>query len=120
MESDGNVDDGVAWFVALYCIMGVPLFGMVVGSGANSFVSVLVSGRRKLPPDLTDDEFRKVANLSVDDGVVQFGEFFILELMRQGKPRRQQRSQQQTATAAIGPQSFWPPFDLLWILSVGA
>ena len=71
--------------VAVFCLLGVPLFGVAMGLVANIFVDSLVQARVTLPSDLTDEEFNRVAGLSIDDGTVQFGEFFILELLRQGK-----------------------------------
>jgi len=86
--SDGNIDDSVAWFVAIFCVVGVPIFGLAVGIAANTFVSKLVQGRRQLPPDLSEEDFNEVANLSVDDNIVEFGEFFILEMLRRGTVKK--------------------------------
>ena len=63
----------------------MPLFGVAMGLVANIFVDKLVQARVQLPQDLTDEEFSRIAGLSIDDGSVQFGEFFILELLRSGK-----------------------------------
>ena len=84
-DGTGLGDDFSAYFVAVFCLLGVPLFGVAMGLVANIFVDSLVQARVTLPSDLTDEEFNRVAGLSIDDGTVQFGEFFILELLRQGK-----------------------------------
>lgn len=84
-DGNGNGDDFSAYFVALFCLLGVPLFGVAMGLIANVFVDSLVQARVSLQQDLSDEEFNRVAGLSIDDGTVQFGEFFILELLRQGK-----------------------------------
>ena len=84
-DGNGNGDDFSAYFVALFCLLGVPLFGVAMGLIANIFVDSLVQARVSLQQDLSDEEFNRVAGLSIDDGTVQFGEFFILELLRQGK-----------------------------------
>ena len=84
-DGTGLGDDFSAYFVAVFCLLGVPLFGVAMGLVANIFVDSLVQARVTLPSDLTDEEFNRVAGLSIDDGTVQFGEFFILERLRQGK-----------------------------------
>jgi Ca2+-binding EF-hand superfamily protein len=84
-DGSGLGDDFSAYFVALFCLLGVPLFGVAMGLIANIFVDSLVQARVSLQQDLSDEEFNRVAGLSIDDGTVQFGEFFILELLRQGK-----------------------------------
>merc|ERR1719359_380353 len=84
-DGTGLGDDFSAYFVAVFCLLGVPLFGVAMGLVANIFVDSLVQARVTLPSDLTDEEFNRVAGLSIDDRTVQFGEFFILELLRQGK-----------------------------------
>ena len=81
----GLGDDFSAALAAVFCLLGVPLYGVAMGLVANIFVDSLVQARVTLPSDLTDEEFNRVAGLSIDDGTVQFGEFFILELLRQGK-----------------------------------
>ena len=84
-DGSGLGDDFSAYFVALFCLLGVPLFGVAMGLIANIFVDSLVQARVSLQQDLSDEEFNRVAGLSIDDGTVQFGEFFILELLRRGK-----------------------------------
>ena len=70
-DGTGLGDDFSAYFVAVFCLLGVPLFGVAMGLVANIFVDSLVQARVTLPSDLTDEEFNRVAGLSIDDGTVQ-------------------------------------------------
>ena len=83
--ADGEIDDSVAWFVAAFCVVGVPVFAVAVGSVAGVLLDDAVARRARGRPALSDDDFDRVKGLSVDDGVVDFGEFLVLELVRIGK-----------------------------------
>ncbi|KAK7250291.1 spermidine synthase [Aureococcus anophagefferens] len=81
---DGDMDDSVAWFVSIFCVFGIPIFGVAVGSGANLVLGYILEAKPIKQVLLTKDDFDNVKDLIASDHVLDFGEFVILELIRQG------------------------------------
>jgi len=81
---DGDMDDSVAWFVSIFCVFGIPIFGVAVGSGANLVLGYILEAKPIKQVPLTKDDFDNVKDLIASDHVLDFGEFVILELIRQG------------------------------------
>ncbi|KAH8047479.1 spermidine synthase [Aureococcus anophagefferens] len=42
---DGDMDDSVAWFVSIFCVFGIPIFGVAVGSGANLVLGYILEAK---------------------------------------------------------------------------
>ena len=83
-RGDGDMDDSVAWFVSIFCVFGIPIFGVAVGSGANLVLGYILEAKPIKQVPLTKDDFDNVKDLIASDHVLDFGEFVILELIRQG------------------------------------
>ena len=64
--------------------MGIPIFGVAVGSGANLVLGYILEAKPIKQVPLTKDDFDNVKDLIASDHVLDFGEFVILELIRQG------------------------------------
>ena len=87
MNTQGTIPDGQAAFVALYCLTGIPIFAMALGSFANVFVErhLAAKERNALQKPITRGEFEYAQSLFLGDGKVDLSEFMALELMRLGK-----------------------------------
>lgn len=75
-------------FVSLFCLFGVPMFGLVVGQSANIFIDQYIEADalKRLKAPITREEFNQVKGLFSNDGSesVNRCEFFILEMIRLG------------------------------------
>jgi len=75
-------------FVSLFCMFGVPMFGLVVGQSANIFIDQYIEADalRKLREPIRRVEFDKVKTMFSPDNSesVSRCEFFILEMIRLG------------------------------------
>ena len=87
LDAAGCVPASSSLFLAAYCLFGIPIMGLALGRFAGVFVQRMVADkeRKALTRPLTDGEFDVAEQLFVDDGMVDFGEFLALELMRLGR-----------------------------------
>lgn len=75
-------------FMGLYCMIGVPLFGLNVGQFSSYFIDGYIEAEthRKLHRPVTREEFNMVKTISGGgDDTIDKQEFFVLEMIRLGK-----------------------------------
>ena len=87
LTAQGVIKPSSALFVGLWCLTGIPLFGMALGGGASMFVSRVIAAkeRRAMQRPITTEEFEFAQSLFEDDGKLDMSEFIALELLRLGK-----------------------------------
>ena len=87
LTAQGVIKPSSALFVGLWCLTGIPLFGMALGGGASIFVSRVIAAkeRRAMQRPITTEEFEFAQSLFEDDGKLDLSEFIALELLRLGK-----------------------------------
>jgi len=87
LDASGVLPDKSATFVALWCLTGIPIFGMALGQFANLFVQRSLSARERaaIRRPITADEYSFAQSLFNADGKVDLSEFIALELLRLGK-----------------------------------
>lgn len=83
----GVLKPSSATFVALWCLTGIPIFGMALGQFASLFVSRFIAAKERAAIDraISDEEFDFATGLFKRDGKIDQAEFMALELLRLGK-----------------------------------
>lgn len=82
---DKSAGDGAWIFMAIFCMVGCPTFGMVVGQFASNFIDdyIEADARKKLHSSITLDEFNLVKGaFGTQDNTIDMKEFFVLEMIR--------------------------------------
>ena len=92
LQAPSLTDAGVlrpssATFVALWCLTGIPIFGMALGQFASVFVARFIAAKERAAIDraISDEEFDFATGLFKKDGKIDQAEFMALELLRLGK-----------------------------------
>jgi len=85
---DDKAEDTAWLFMAVFCMVGCPTFGAVVGQFASNFIDdyIEAAAQRKLHAAITLDEFNMVKGAyGQPDDTIDMKEFFVLEMLRLGK-----------------------------------
>mmetsp|Transcript_41847 Transcript_41847/g.65392 ORF Transcript_41847/g.65392 Transcript_41847/m.65392 type:complete len:161 (+) Transcript_41847:438-920(+) len=87
LAEDGTLEPVKAVTVAIYCLIGVPIFAFNLGAIASSILEGIIRQREReaISKPMSRSEFDRAASIVLPDKTVDKAEFIVFELLRLGK-----------------------------------